>query len=168
MLRNFVEEEFYVALFSNDSLNYYANYTHSAFTNLLSKPCRFNDDWHVRLVEIGLNDFTPESSRLIKKRSIETFSTDSDSNEYDTDEFQLSFNCCRPKRKNKKKIKYLYKKDKMPFSKKKIIAMYKLTQNINLLFLHLYYIKLLTVLQKRRKFRKVFRTFKRMYHTTRF
>lgn len=100
MLRNYVEEEFYVALFSNDSLKSYPNNTLSAFTNLLSRPCRFDGDWHVGLVEIGFNDFTPESSRLIAKRSIETFS--SDSSEYDTDEGSLNFNCCKPKRKQQK------------------------------------------------------------------
>lgn len=60
------ENEFYVCLLSNASLQVYKN-TLSAFSNLMSKPIKLSESWCVGLTEIAFNDFT-KSGKL--KRSL--------------------------------------------------------------------------------------------------
>ncbi len=55
----FEEKEFYVCLLSNSSIGCYSTNVLSAFTNLLKKPCKLNEQWSVGLTEIAFNRFTP-------------------------------------------------------------------------------------------------------------
>ncbi len=55
----FEEKEFYVCLLSNSSIGCYSTNVLSAFTNLLKKPCRLNEQWTVELTEIAFNSLTP-------------------------------------------------------------------------------------------------------------
>lgn len=52
------ENDFYVCLLSNNSMNYYNGNTLSSFTNLLSSPCNFDGRWKVGLTEIAFNSYT--------------------------------------------------------------------------------------------------------------
>lgn len=56
--------EFYMSLLSTDSSNIYDNNVQSAFTNLLGKVCKLNENWVVGLAEIAFNKFTSPMSRL--------------------------------------------------------------------------------------------------------
>ena len=60
-----LENEFYVCLLSNSTAEVYQNNTLSSFTNLLSKPCRLDQNWVVGLVEISFNKFKQSESLKI-------------------------------------------------------------------------------------------------------
>lgn len=57
-----IENEFYVGLLSNGSLNIYPENTQSAFTNVLAKNIKINEQWCVGLTEVFLNPFALDKS----------------------------------------------------------------------------------------------------------
>lgn len=49
------DNEFYICLMSNDSLNVYPDNTLASFTNVLARPCKINEEWVCGLSEISFN-----------------------------------------------------------------------------------------------------------------
>ena len=79
-------EDFYVVLFSNDSLKVHPENKLSAFTNKLNKPINLEGHWKVAIKDISLVNFNDSvkpatSSGLRKKREREYVDSDSTSEE---------------------------------------------------------------------------------------
>lgn len=62
-----IENEFYVGLLSNGSLNIYPENTQSAFTNVLAKNIKINEQWCVGLTEVFLNPFALDKSGTLAR-----------------------------------------------------------------------------------------------------
>lgn len=70
------EDQFYISLMSNSSLDEYPDNTLSAFTNKLARPCRVNENWVVGVTEIFFNSFS-SSAKLqmlpVTNEDVDTF-----------------------------------------------------------------------------------------------
>lgn len=57
------ENEFYVCLLSNSSINYFNQNTLSSFTNLLASPINLTGDWAVGVTEVAFNSFIDNNNK---------------------------------------------------------------------------------------------------------
>lgn len=79
---NIYENDFYVTLFSNNSMNFYPNNTLSSFTNCLYKTLKLNENWSVGLTDITFNKLSTKPAKIILKHTGE--SSDEDDTKHDS------------------------------------------------------------------------------------
>lgn len=64
------EKNLYVCLLSNNSMDCFPNNTLAAFTNLLKKHLKLNQEWYVGLTEIGYGSFSGDHAKLVQHINI--------------------------------------------------------------------------------------------------